>query len=348
MLLFMKSSLYALLLCMMSCLSLAAANSAADAETNNSDFDDAPLEESLHLPDWFKPSSGYLNDDLSNALDSGKQGLIIYFGQNRCAYCEQFINANLKASDIEHYLRKHYDVIHVDIWSGHDIVDTDGTEYTERDFSIHYKTNFTPSLVFYDNKGKPVFRLRGYYPPYKFRAALKYVTEEFYKKEKFREYLARAEPNLFFHEEGLNERDFFLEPPYDLKAAIKENKQPLVVFFEQGNCHACDLLHSSPLNKAEAIEALNKLNSVQLNMWSDTPVTTPDGNATTAKKWAEQLGLFYAPTLIFFDTDGKEIIRIDSVVKFYRLLGVLNYINQRGYLTEPNFQTWQLKQRETK
>ncbi len=342
MLITMKSILYAISFCILSSLAF------AETDSDGLDFDDAPLSQSLTHPDWFKKSSGYLSDDLQDALDAGKNGLIVYFGQERCSYCEQFIKQSLSASDIEHYTRKHYDIINIDIWSTMDIVDTDGKEYTERDLSIHYDTNFTPSLVFYDRKGKPVFRLRGYYPPYKFRAALKYVAEEFYLKEPFRDYLERAEQGLFFLAEGLNERDFFIEPPFNLKNIINKNKQPLMVSFEQGNCHACDLLHTSPLNQEETLNELDKINSVQLNMWSNTPVITPDGYNTTAREWAKQLGLFYAPTLIFFDNNGREIIRIDSVVKFYRLLGVLKYINKGGYLTEMNYQSWQLKQREIK
>ena len=341
----MKSFLFTILICIFSTLVTAGA---ADLADNYLDFDDAPLTESLTYPSWFKSSSGFLSDDLYHALESGKKGLIVYFGQDQCSYCDQFIKNNIAASDIEHYIRKNYDVIHIDIWSSQEIADVDGKEYTERELSVHYKTNFTPSLIFYNQEGKPVFRLRGYYPPYKFRAALKYVTEGFYKKEKFRDYLARAQTGLFFLSEGMNEREFFIEPPYDLKSITKNNSKALMVSFEQGNCHACDLLHSSPLNKSETLDEIDKLNSIQLNMWADTPVVTPDGRKTTAKEWANQLGLFFAPTLIFFDNNGNEIIRIDSVVKFYRLLGVLKYINQKGYITEPDYQSWQLKQRKTK
>ena len=338
----MKSILYAISLSILSSLSF------AGTDIDSFDFDDAPLSENLSYPSWFKNSSGHLGDDLQDALNAGKKGLIVYFGQARCSYCEQFIKKSLGSRDIENYTRKNYDIININIWSNLDIIDTDGKEYTERDLSIHYDTNFTPSLVFYDQKGKPVFRLRGYYPPYKFRAALKYIAEKFYLKESFRDYLARAEKGLFFLNEGLNERDFFIESAYNLKEIIKKGNRPLMVSFEQGNCHACDLLHSAPLNQDETINQLDKMNSVQLNMWSDTEIITPDGYKTTAKNWANQLGLFYAPTLIFFDTHGKEIIRIDSVVKFYRLLGVLKYINKGGYLTEKNYQSWQLKQRKTK
>ena len=308
-------------------------------------FDDSQLEEVLVYPDWFKLSLGDLNDDLAEAKKAGKKGIITYFGQKRCAYCEQFFKTSLSDIDIKNYLQKHYDLIAFNIWGIDDIIDTDGTTYTERELSIHYKTNFTPSLVFYNEEGTPVFRLRGFYPPYKFRAALQFVAEEFYKKETFSDYFARANPGEYFLLGGLTERDFFLEPPYDL-AALRENNKPTAVFFEQGNCHACDLLHSAPLSKELSIQEIEKMNVIQLNMWADTEVITPQGKKTTAKEWAKSLDLFYTPSIVFFDADGKEIIRVDSVTHFYRLWGVMDYVNQEGYKKAKDYQDWRLKQRE--
>ncbi len=320
---------------------------AAEPDPKDADlvFDDSQLEEELVYPDWFKLSLGDLGDDLEEAKKEGKKGIITYFGQKRCAYCEQFFKTSLADTDIQNYLRKHYDLIAFDIWGIDDIIDTDGKQYTERELSIHYKTNFTPSLIFYDADGTPVFRLRGFYPPYKFRAALQFVVEEFYKKESFSEYFARAETGEFFLLGGLTERDFFIEQPFDLKSLAKNNKAT-AVFFEQGNCHACDLLHSGPLSQDLSIKEIEKMNAVQLNMWADTPVTTPQGNKTTAKEWASTLDIFYAPSIVFFDTDGKEIIRVDSVTHFYRLWGVLDYVNQEGYKTTKDYQSWRLQQRE--
>lgn len=87
------------------------------------------------------------------------------------------------------------------------------------------------------------------------------------------------------------------------------------------------------------------MNVVQLNMWADTPVTTPQGKKTTAKEWASSLDIFYAPSIVFFDDDGKEIIRVDSVARFYRLWGVLDYVNQQGYKKSKDYQSWRLTQR---
>ena len=323
------------------------ATSSTDADKDEADlaFDDTQLEEELVYPDWFKLSLGDLGDDLAEAKESGKKGIITYFGQKRCAYCEQFFKTSLADTDIQNYLKKHYDLIAFDIWGIDDIVDTDGKVYTERELSIHYKTNFTPSLVFYDTDGTPVFRLRGFYPPYKFRAALQFVAEGFYKDETFADYFARANPGEYFLLGGLTERDFFLPPPYDLEA-LRKNKKHTAVFFEQGNCHACDLLHSDPLSQDLSLQEINKMNVIQLNMWADTPVVTPQGKKTTAKDWAKSLDIFYAPSIIFFDADGKEIIRVDSVARFYRLWGVLDYVNQQGYKKSTDYQQWRLQQRE--
>ena len=85
---------------------------------------------------------------------------------------------------------------------------------------------------------------------------------------------------------------------------------------------------------------LLKLEAVQLDIKSKTPVITPGGQRLTADKWAEKLDINYTPTIIFFDEAGKEIIRIESVVWFYRLRNVLTYVLTGGYKKYATFQLW--------
>jgi thioredoxin-related protein len=113
------------------------------------------------------------------------------------------------------------------------------------------------------------------------------------------------------------------------------------VIFEQPRCHACDVLHTEPLQNALVRERLQAFEVVQLNVWDDkTPVLTPDGRRMTASQWARDLGLCYAPPLILFDERGKEVFRIDSVVQFFRLANVLRYVADKAYLQYPLFQLW--------
>ncbi len=303
-------------------------------------FDDQPLSDDLVMPEWFKVSFLDLQEDLDEAVENGKQGLIVYFGQKRCAYCKAHLENNWGQKDILAYTQKHFDVIHINIRGQKEVVGMDGNDYTEKEFAIKYETNFTPSLAFFNRDGKLVLRLRGYRPPYQFRAALEYVADAHYRQEPFDLYMARAEEAFSFGKDALNAHDAFVPPPYALDRSRFPANRPLLVAFERRKCHACDVLHAGPLGDPRINELLQELDVVQLDMRADTPVLTPGGKKTTARQWAEQLQLDYAPTLVLFDERGKEIIRIDSVVWFYRLHNVLNYVNNKGYRQFPTFQAW--------
>jgi len=315
----------------------------AAAEVDPVDFDDTPLEQPLSYPPWFKESFLDLGEDLEEALEAGKKGIVVYFGQKRCAYCRMLMQVNFGAADIVEYTRRNFDVIPVDIWSTEEVTDVQGETLTEREYALREGTNFTPSLIFFDAAGEEALRLRGYYPPYQFRAALEYVADAHYKKESFPEYLARGEEAMKFEPGELSEESFFNPPPHNLDRSRFAGQRPLAVFFEQGECHACDVLHGGPLRDPAIARTFGEMDSVQLDMWADTPVVTPDGRRTTAKGWAEELGLFYAPSLLFFDEHGKRILMVDSVVGFFRLSNVLTYIESRDYLREPNFQRWRVE-----
>lgn len=303
-------------------------------------FDDFPLEDLLEYPHWFKESFLDLQEDLASALEEGKKGLVVYFGQKRCAYCKMLLKVNFQTPDIVKYTRDNFDVIAIDIWSPETVTLPDGTEMSQADYAAAMETNFTPSLIFYDAEGKIALRLRGYYPPYQFRAALEYVADGHYLREQFPVYMARGDSTLRFEAEDLVEEDFFLPPPYNMDRSRFPAERPLVVFFEQGNCHACDVLHTQPLRQDVIYRRFQNFESVQLDMWADTPIITPTGKRTSAKEWARELGIFYAPSLLFFDEHGKEIIRVDSVVHLFRLRGILNYVTSKGYLSYPTYQSW--------
>lgn len=303
-------------------------------------FDDTPLDYALVLPDWFKLSFLELEADIEEAKEQNKKGIIIYFGQKFCPYCKAHLSKNWGQDDIVKYTRKNFDVIAVNIKGQRPVINLDGKTYTEKSFSALKNTNFTPSTLFYNTEGKEVLLLRGYRPPYQFRAALEYVADEHYKKESFRNYMARAELALGFGKEELNINDAFNPPPYLLDRSRIKAERPLMVVFERKRCHACDVLHGGPFTRPEIEVQILKLEAVQLDMHSTQPLLTPDGKKISVRKWAEQLDINYSPTIVFFDENGKEIIRIESVVWFYRLRNVLNYVLSGAYKKHATFQLW--------
>lgn len=303
-------------------------------------FDDQPLEEPLSHPDWFKLSFLELQEDLDEAVAANKRGLLIYFGQKYCAYCKALLDTNFGKPDIKAYTQQHFDVIGIDIHGSRSVTDFEGAEGNERSYALKQNVNFTPTLLFYDQTGREALRLSGYYPPYQFRAALEYVADGHYLKEDFRTYLARADVPRVFEQGDLNFQEFFLPPPHNLSRTHRPGERPLIVFFEQPECHACDILHTGPLLEPRIVARLGQFEIVQLNLWGSQPVITPDGKRTTDGAWAEQMGLFYAPTLLFFDEHGREVLRLDSVVQFYRLRNALDYVASGAYKDYPTLQRW--------
>ncbi len=302
-------------------------------------FDDQPLSDPLHYPNWFKLSFLDFPEDLADA-DANNRKLMVYFGQKYCAYCEALLEVNFGKPDIRDYTRANFDTLGLDIHGSRSVVDLNGNEMTEREFSERQQINFTPTLAFYTEREGEIFRLRGYYPPYKFRAALEYVADNHYQNETFAEYLARADVPLVFEDESLNFQEFFAAPPYALDRTRMPAQRPLLVLFEQPDCHACDVLHTGPLVQQAILERLKGFEVVQLNIWATTPVITPTGKKTSAREWASEMGLFYTPTLVFYDEQGCEILRVDSVIQFYRLMNVLDYVLTKAYREYPTFQSW--------
>lgn len=303
-------------------------------------FDDKPMIRDVEYPDWFKLSFLDLPEDLDEAQSKNKRGLMVYFGQRHCAYCRALMEVNFSDPGIVRYTRKYFDVIPIDIWSDREVVDIESNVLSEKAFAEREQTNFTPSIIFYDLDGEEALRLRGYYPPYQFRAALEYVADGHYLRSTFKEYLERGDMTLAFSKEEMIEEPFFQTEPYLLDRSRFRAQRPLAVLFEKGNCYACEVLHNEFLQDSRILGQLRQFDTVQIDIRGDTPILTPDGQRLRARDWATKLNIFYSPTIVFFDQAGKEIFRIDSMVRFNRLSSVLQFISSGGYKLNPYFQRW--------
>jgi thioredoxin-related protein len=287
-------------------------------------------------PDWFKASFLDFEEDIAEAAAAGRRYLL-FIHQDGCPYCNRMVEANLAQKDIEATMRKHLDVVELNMWGDREVVTVGGRSFTEKDFARALEVQFTPTLVFFDEQGQVALRLNGYIPPAEFRVALDYVTQRKERELSYRDYVARHAPAAAA--EALNPEPFFVPPPVDL-SATGTNGKPLAVFFEQADCPNCDLLHREVLTAAMTRAELAPFHAVQLDMWSETPVVAPDGRATTARDWARDLGVVYAPTIVLFAADGSEVIRSEAWFKTFHTASILAYVSSGGYRDEPNFQRY--------
>ena len=288
-------------------------------------------------PDWFKHSFLELGEDVREADDAGRR-VMLFFHQDGCPYCNLMVERNLAQKDIYEKVREHFDVIALNMWGDREVAAVDGKSFTEKTYAAALRVQFTPTLIFLDEQGSPVLRIDGYYPPEHFQVALDYVAGRKEKESSFHDYFASVTPEPSSSE--LNRQDFFASPPYVLIRDASSKSPPLAVFFEQGQCPNCDAMHRKTLKDPPTLELVQQFENVQLDMWSDTPLITPGGQRTTAREWARALGVTYAPTIVFFDRRGEEVIRTDSYFNIFHTQSAMDYVLSEAYRDEPSFQRY--------
>jgi thioredoxin-related protein len=180
-----------------------------------------------------------------------------------------------------------------------------------------------------------VLRVNGYFPPHQLMTALEYVAGGHEKSGGFREFYAKKSPPLASGR--LHSRPQFLKPPF---ALAKRGDKPLLVLFEQKVCGGCDFLHQTIFEDPESRALLARFDVAQLDMWSDTPVTTPEGRRTTAREWARDLGLVYAPSAVLYGADNREVLRVEAMLKTFHVQSVMDYVASNAYREQPNLQRY--------
>lgn len=286
-------------------------------------------------PSWFKDSFLDLKDDLADATKNGKR-LMIIFTQNGCPYCNALVERNLSQKDIEELVRSKFDVMALNMWGDRHVSSLDGRSLNEKSFAEELKVQFTPTILFFNEQGQVILRLNGYLPPEKFKQAVTYIADKMENQQSYQEYLASRQ--VILKSGQLPKEDFFQPPPFNLVRKSGQNARPLAVYFEQMDCPNCDDLHKKVLIDADTRKLINQFDNVQLDMWSDTPVTLPDGSSSTARQWAKQLDIKYAPTIVLFDSSGKEVIRSEAFFKIFHTQGIYAYVISGDYKTQPSFQ----------
>ena len=285
-------------------------------------------------PAWFKDSFLDLREDIREAQKNGKR-VMLMFTQDNCPYCNLLIERNLSQRGIEDTLKTKFDVIAVNMWGDREITGLDGKVYTEKSYSAALKIQFTPTLLFFDEAGKTILRLNGYVPPARMQAALDWVAGRHEKNQEFRDFVAARE--LPAKAAGALISQPFFKKAGDLRRQGKAAK-PLAVFFEQKDCPDCEVLHRRVLADPELRAELAKFDNVQLDMWANNLITTPDGKRMPVREWARQLGVNYAPGIVLFDANGKEVIRWESSFRVFHTLGMFDYTASGAYRKEPSFQ----------
>jgi len=288
-------------------------------------------------PSWFKESFLDLEEDIADAAENNKR-LVVYFWQPGCPYCSQLWEDNFSKKDILNKFRDNFEIVALNLWGDRDVVSVAGNNYTEKSFAEALQIKYTPTLLFFNEQRKVVHQLNGYVPPEDFMTSLEYVSGKNDTNQSFAEFSVARAGNKKVGK--LNHEDFFMKDGFDLSRRNSQSKEYLAVFFESTNCKNCDLLHNKILQDDTTRKLVQQFDSVQLDRYAETPLTTPKGVKTTAKEWATRLNISYLPATVFFDSTGKEVMRIDAQMRTFHTQSVYDFVLSGAYKTEKNFQRW--------
>lgn len=288
------------------------------------------------LPTWFKTSFLDFEDDVAEAAENGRR-VMIYFHQEGCPYCAQLVEENFANEDIKSFMLQHFESIHINMWGDREVVSIGGKTFTEKTFAAALKVQYTPTLLFLNEQGGLALRLDGYYPPGAFRDALTYVAEKHETELSFAAY--REQNRQGDGAGGLIGEDFHLDNN-NLQQLVGMDNKPLVVYFEATDCEACEILHERILSDQRTRELVVQANNVQLDTHSNEQITIPDGTEMTVAEWVRQLDVSYKPSVVFFDTSGKEVMRISAFIKTFHFQSVYAYVVEKAYLEQPSFQRY--------
>jgi thioredoxin-related protein len=261
---------------------------------------------------------------------------MLYFGQDGCPYCRQLMEVDFGQRDIVDKTRAHFDAIALNLWGDRETVWLDGVARTEKQLGAYLNVQFTPTLLFLDERGNVVVRLNGLYPAHKFRAVLDYVAQHKESQVALADWVARAAgpPDSGV----LHEHLLFMPPPLDLVRGPRAASKPLAVFFEQRHCGGCDEMHADVLVRDDTLALLRAFDVARVDVRSKRPIVTPRDEKTTEAQWARDLGVAYVPAILFFDAGGREVFRADAYLRAFHLQSALDYVASGAYRTQPSFQ----------
>jgi thioredoxin-related protein len=291
-----------------------------------------PADYAIALPSWFTDTFLDFREDVADAAKQGKR-VMIYFGQDGCPYCKQLIQVNFSQKTIVDKARANFVAIPLNIWGDREVTWTDGTTLPEKRFAALLKVQFTPTLVFLDERARVVARVNGYYPPDRLEPVLDWVAGRMEGKVALAEYLRTAVKETA--SPVLHDEPFFVKPPFDLR---RKGAKPLAVLLETPSCAACDELHREGFRRTDVRALLSRFDVARFGLYDATRVVTPEGRTLAVEDWARSLGIAYTPAIVFFGADGAEALRIEAYVRPFHLASALEYVASGAYRKEPSFQ----------
>ena len=147
----------------------------------------APRDPAEH---FFNQTFNDYTEELANAKEQGKKGIMLFFEQADCPFCHYMKERVLSQPQVQAYFRKNFLIFPVDIEGDVEMTNFHGKTMKQKDFAFKVnRVRATPVMAFYDLSGKLVAKYTGKTASIdEFMLLGKYVVDGEYNKMRFSKY----------------------------------------------------------------------------------------------------------------------------------------------------------------
>jgi thioredoxin-related protein len=252
---------------------------------------------------FFAQTFGDLPEELAEAREANKLGLMLFFEQEGCPYCDRMLKTILNQPEVQDWYRERFVSIAVDINGDVELTDVDGITLPSKVFAEHRRVKTTPTISFIDLSGAEVYRrVTMVSGPREFMMMGQYIAEGRYTDTSWRDY-AGAYPEVVNSATVQQVVDFRLEA-----AAAAASGVNLLLAVTREGCRYCAQLRReflAPMIRSG--EYVDKVRIREMMMEPDTAITDFSGQVTTTAKIAARYGVSITPTVLLLDSSGNSL-----------------------------------------
>ncbi|MFV1983458.1 MAG: thioredoxin family protein [Thiohalomonadales bacterium] len=121
-------------------------------------------------------------------------------------------------------------------------------------------------------------------------------------------------------------KEGFLNLNEDVAEAAQQNKRLMLIFHQPG-CPYCNALVERNLAQKDIEQKVRKnFDVISINMWGDREIVNIGSKTFTEKSFAEALKVQFTPTILFFNEQGKIILRLNGYLPPNRFKIAINWV----------------------
>ncbi len=125
---------------------------------------------------------GFLQPPYDLQRKAGDKPLLVLFEQKECPVCDEMHGEAFRRPATRKLLAA-FDVALIDIWDKTQLTTPAGKRLTAAEWVRELQVQYAPSLVFFDARGREVFRTEAYLRPFHLQSAMDYVASGAYKTQ---------------------------------------------------------------------------------------------------------------------------------------------------------------------